>query len=131
METYSEKRYSVDLDKLAIEQYQHFVVNGVDCVIYRHRLGYLTGYVVIDATLNANYEELFDVHGGITYQGPLDKVVNIPEVNGHCIGFHADHANDWSPSCREGIYRDYDYIHNELTSLARQYAAWKKQFVNV
>lgn len=128
---YNGKRYAADLDKLAIGQHQQFVVNGVVCVIYRHRLGYLTGYVLIDVALNADYEALFDVHGGVTYQGRLDEVVNVSGLSGYCIGFHADHANDWSPACREGIYRDYDYIHNELTSLARQYAAWRKQFVNV
>lgn len=60
---------------------------------------------------------LFDVHGGITFDGDLT------DRDGHWFGFDCAHSGDLCPKYdigRDGIYRDIAYVKRECASLAKQ-----------
>lgn len=64
---------------------------------------------------------LLDVHGGLTFSGPLRDEV------GHWFGFDCAHAGDLSPGLNslidDGEYRDIEYVRAECRRLAEQLSA--------
>lgn len=99
-------------------------INNFSCVIIRHRMGHLCGYVLVprDHPLFA-YAPYLDsdlsIHGGITY--------NRETREGRWLGFDCAHSGDMVPSRNppilwdtSGVYRGIPYITSELTSLTKQ-----------
>lgn len=75
-----------------------------------------------------------DVHGGLTYSGPIATRLRGKE-RGVWVGFDCAHFNDLTPALDEvmerngigalmtqqvRIYRNFEYVTNEVRSLARQ-----------
>lgn len=122
----------------------------LDCLIVRNRMGALCGYVGLppDHPLHGvDYEDSdVSVHGGLTFanscaeqEGP-ESICHIaaPGRPDHVwwLGFDCNHAFDLAPGMarfeeRMGfgrelhgglVYRDLDYVVNEVTDLAAQLA---------
>jgi hypothetical protein len=103
------------------------------CLIVRNNLGNLCGYVGISKS-HPMFEKDYDsidvtCHGGLTYASKcyhnICHVVSENEDdNIWWLGFDCAHYNDLSPHLkmfnREGIYRDFNYVENECTNLAKQ-----------
>lgn len=114
--------------------------SGYDCLIVRNRLGGLCGYVGVPPE-HGQYEKHFEeadideqVHGGLSFSKFCDPAE--PKENGIChvgevanekvwwFGFDCGHCNDLRPKdhhmlgLAEVVYRDFDYVKNEVTQLA-------------
>ena len=90
------------------------------CVIRRSEHGTLCGYV------NAGYylDVYVYAHGGITFTGPMP--------DGWWVGFDCAHGGDLTPATHhilkaagfpelaENIYRDMDYVREQVRLLAKQ-----------
>jgi hypothetical protein len=132
--------------------------SDLDCMILRGPAGALCGYVGIDEShplFGVPYggargymerqpddiipEDLFDVHGGLTYSDVCDEGGHICHVPARgrsehvwWYGFDCAHAFDYCPkfeattrhlgltSFTRGTYRDVNYVQAECASLARQ-----------
>lgn len=106
---------------------------GLRCLILRGPMGSLNGYVELPESSNAwgmdhMWENPFEVHGGITFSGTLDQIMQ--EETYYAVGFDTAHAGDLSPaldrrgwSVGEGVYRNLEFVTNETKSLAEQVAA--------
>jgi hypothetical protein len=109
------------------------------CVILRMpQIGHLCGYVGVppDHTVyGEDYETVcirVDVHGGITFGGPTLAVVDPTQEEVYkyyyWYGFDCGHAWDICPGMHRylagirttDVYRDFDYVRAEVTSLAKQ-----------
>ena len=74
-----------------------FTYNGHECVITRNtRIGFLCGYVSVDATCEDDCPAVW-CHGGVTYYGTLST---IPErTKSFYIGFDCAHSGDTPEEC--------------------------------
>jgi len=107
-----------------------------------HELGFLCGYVSIDKDSplhNKNYyyinpkgieEDINDikVHGGLTFAGKIEEL-----NNEYSLGFDCAHSgdkmlNDKFPS--EGVYRDENFVLNEIKELIEQIISIEKKYTN-
>lgn len=80
-----------------------------------------------------------DVHGGLSFSGPI-KVTRGPEKD-KWFGFDCGHFYDLSPGIRKlvtghllgvsgrNVYRDWNYVKDEVTKLAKQLAMIKQSVV--
>lgn len=117
---------------------------GYACLVVRNSVGAWCGYVGLNPDhplYEKHYSDMYDthnfhVHGGLTYsdhcmEGPEDEAIcHIPDPGepDHVwwLGFDCAHAYDLCPGNRhiiaiEGdVYRDLEYVKNEVTSLAQQ-----------
>lgn len=103
-----------------------FEAQGYTCEIRRHpNFGTLNGYIYIplDHLLaqSKTPEDELHVHGGITYWDERD--------GSFVVGFDCAHAGDFIPEwinkhpAPEGstdVYRDVEFVTNELENLAKQ-----------
>ena len=116
----SEKdRFLEDLSKVGFNDWYEKEINNSECIIRRTPSGWLCGYVKVSSDNNPiviDFDKLY-VHGGITFEGTLDYL----DVDGYWIGFDCAHAGDWSPMLDVyGVYRDAEYVENELLKLTVQ-----------
>lgn len=93
--------------------------------------GYANGYVAVPPThlaYESDYEDVYaDVHGGITYCGPMSNFSNeqVTLLDGEIpdyfwvFGFDTAHFGDNLDNC------DYEYCVNEVTKLAEQLEQWQ------
>jgi len=105
-----------------------FVAFGVIGQVIRHpKFLNLNGYIYLSPThpwYKKHYNEIdAEVHGGLTYS-ELDK-----ETGYWCIGFDTNHAGDLSlinfmmggnSDLYDTSYKNWDYVKNEVESLAYQ-----------
>ena len=119
---------------------------GLDCMVHRGRSGCWCGYVGVPRShklFGDNYDQQNNnliVHGGLTFSsecGSLDETgegICHPADDGDHVwwfGFDCFHCGyDLSPvpelasiSGPEAIYKDLDYVTEEVTSLAQQLAS--------
>lgn len=67
------------------------------------------------------------IHGGLTFAGPF------PDSDAHWFGFDCSHSIDYMPGLHtdyaslNGVYRTIEYVHNQVTSLAKQLVAIKRE----
>lgn len=114
----------------------------LDCMIVRNRAGALCGYVGVPPEHplhGVDYGQYNKVsvlvHGDLTYSDSCQEegtICHVPlEGRSHDIwwfGFDCGHADDLvpafveldSPLLNSGIYRNWEYVVNEVTDLARQ-----------
>ena len=89
-------------------------VTGLKCLILRHELGHLCGYVQSDLT----DIDSFDVHGGITFRGRFQYAAGL------WLGFDCAHAGDLIPElsvrANDAIYRTLEYVTRQVEKLALQ-----------
>ena len=120
------EKYEWDLE----EDFYELKLNGFDCEIKRHpSLKTLNGYVYLEEYhpyFGMEYLEIEDdiyVHGGLTYSNVSDGRWK--------IGFDCAHSGDLMPSSHlrflntplhnnTDIYRNVDYVKNELDNLTKQ-----------
>lgn len=125
----NECQYEQDLKNLGLGENKKLVIEGKDCIIYRHPVhGTLNGYLKVDEKISMEEaEEQFNVHGGISIVGDL-TFIN-PEIKGYWIGFDCNHAFDWSLQSYfiKEEYRNYDYVISELKKLVKQYKQYKNE----
>jgi hypothetical protein len=107
-----------------------FIYSGLICKIQRAgELLHLCGYVYIPEghpLFGKGYDEIdIDVHGGLTFSERVGKY--------WLIGFDCAHMGDIVPymyfknlMINQGEYRDWDYVDNELKSMAWEVAAIEK-----
>lgn len=118
------------------------------CLIVRGRMGNLCGYVGVyseHALYNTPYDEFpyeavpyeadISVHGGLTYgpeacAGEICHIAEEGEPEPHWFGFDCAHSQDLIPgmpvTCSwGGIYRNVEYVRENVTRLARQLQALK------
>lgn len=97
--------------KLTMEKWNEFKVNypqgfylkeykGYSFIVFQHpRSGHLNGYVELkpidEEFLDEAQINKLDCHGGITYQGTLDWIFEIPKST--YIGFDCAHCGDKTP----------------------------------
>ena len=110
---------------------------GYVCMIHRNSGGALCGYVAVEPGhpwFEKDYDDVpADAHGGLTFASHCQK--NATEENGIChvpepgkpdnvwwLGFDCAHRGDLCPAYewRDGTYRDFNYVKNEVENLARQ-----------
>ncbi len=120
---------------------------GYPCLIVRNNGGALCGYVGVTEghpAYNKDYNSVdVEVHGGLTFSdfchkgaeetGICHKVDN--EVKTYWLGFDCAHYQDVCPayaasskklgfnSFREGTYKDFGFVTNQVRKLARQLKA--------
>lgn len=120
-------QYEQDLKNLGLGENKKLVIEGKDCIVYRHPVhGTLNGYLKVDEKISLGEAfERFNVHGGISIVGDLTFIS--PEIKGYWIGFDCNHGLDWSlQSYYAGEeYRNYDYVISELEKLVKQYKSKK------
>lgn len=116
------------LEKIKLEpNSQIFEYKGLVCEIKRHQtLGHLCGYVYVpeDHPSFGGESENYSVHGGIT--------ASFLDSKEWVFGFDCAHAGDLAPGMimmknlgldifsNEDVYRDWEYVTNEVKSLADQ-----------
>jgi hypothetical protein len=121
---------------------------GLPCLIVRNGMGALCGYVGVPAGHPAHgkgYDDLLDieVHGGLTFAAECSQaneatsVCHVPDPGEPddvwWLGFDCAHLGDQTPASelgldialfgRPSVYRDYEYVTNEVTNLAAQLKA--------
>lgn len=106
------------MEWLEEKDYYALIIKGYKCAIKRnHSAGHLNGYITVSPNHVLLKEDLqwssaLEVHGGITYQ------------NGNTIGFDCGHSMDYSPlssyNDSDAVYRNVEFVINELNSLAEQ-----------
>ena len=100
----------------------------MECIISRHHLGHLCGYVITNKRLDDIIAYTLNVHGGITF----NSMVFHGGINKYAVGFdcasHGDYIHfihyvdgkynvlPWE----EYTYRDIEYVTNELQRLTEQ-----------
>jgi hypothetical protein len=115
-----------------------FLHAGFSCFILRNRSGNWCGYVGVPSThpsYGKDYNDVdVDVHGGLTYADSCNgHICHIPEPgmpdNVWWLGFDTGHYMDASP-CQlfafrndDGVYRNVEYVTNEVKHLADQLKA--------
>jgi len=114
---------------------ENFVYKGYDCRIRRIKDKlHLCGYVRInnEDMEKVNTDELI-IHGGITFSKYANNVplYEFP-FSGYWIGFDCMHAGDLIPrdmdmiDCSNEVYRNFEYVRNELKKLVNQLILIKK-----
>lgn len=100
-----------------------FIYKGHACRVLRMiPCGYLCGYVGITKAsplYGVDYCELYEdvsIHGGLTYSGKMS------DSDKWWFGFDCAHYGDRLPlySDGTGVYRDMDYVKNEVENLVEQ-----------
>jgi hypothetical protein len=100
-------------------------VNGYECAIIFQVLGHRCGYVKLKNNSrligldNAQLDELFNVHGGFTWDSgsPI-----IDDKNSHWIGFDCAHSYDKSDlETLKSYNKEYNLISNEFISLKENF----------
>lgn len=95
--------------------------------------GHLVGYVLLPQGSpehlalqvrlyeDRTYENVFDVHGGVTY---FDVLRHVP--GWFAVGFDCAHFSDLVPSNPRsgGTYRDLNFVKNQCSYLAAQVRKW-------
>ena len=122
----NEYQYEQDLKNLGLGENKKLVIEGKDCIVYRHPVhGTLNGYLKVEKISLDEAFERFNVHGGISIVGDLTFID--PEIKGYWIGFDCNHGFDWSLQsyCILEEYRNYDYVISELEKLVKQYKQYK------
>lgn len=123
-------------------------VEGYHIVVYRSQLGNLNGYVGVKRDhplygLPMNNKKLacLSVHGGVTFAGKIDWDSSFKNKYWY-IGFDTAHYMDLVPSMykmnremgfppmADGVYRDMQYVSNEVNLLASQIRIIKKRNPN-
>jgi hypothetical protein len=107
--------------------YKAFIYKGFQCRILRHNV-HLCGYIGIPKghkLYGKSCDDIeIDVHGGLTYA--RDSLRFQPEKDLWWIGFDCAHAGDFSDFYEdmtldnEDIYRDMEYVENEIKSMVDQ-----------
>ena len=123
-----------------------FVHAGYACLALRNHNGVCCGYVGVPSNhkfYKANYNDVnVDVHGGLTYANVCSTpICHIPQPgmpdDVFWFGFDCNHYMDYSPGMaaienkfgweptisRDQIYRNIEYVTNEIKSLAEQLKA--------
>ena len=122
-------QYEQDLKNLGLGENKKLVIEGKDCIVYRHPVhGTLNGYLKVDEKISLDEAfERFNVHGGISIVGDLTFID--PEIEGYWIGFDCNHGLDWSLQSYfiKEEYRNYDYVTSELEKLVKQYKQYKSE----
>lgn len=125
----NEYQYEQDLKNLGLGENKKLVIEGKDCIVYRHPVhGTLNGYLKVDEKISLGEAfERFNVHGGISIVGDLTFID--PSIEGYWIGFDCNHGFDWSLQsyCVLEEYRNYDYVISELEKLVKQYKQYKSE----
>lgn len=125
---------------------------GLICLAKRNHYGSWCGYVGIAADHPAygkDYDSVeVDCHGGLTYsglcqEGPPEQIIcHVPESGQpehlYWLGFDCGHCDDLAPGTRAfckryalleyqeyEVYRNLDYVKQEVTGLAAQLGAMK------
>lgn len=113
---------------------------GLPGLIARNRMGALCGYVAIkpDHPLHSvGYDEAetaydIEVHGGLTYANTIHETVSLHPGDLWWFGFDCAQAGDFLPRLgyyssgepnTTDVYRDIDYVTQEVEKLAGQLAA--------
>lgn len=107
---------------------------GYRCVMVRAPLGYWLGYVELEPGHplygEGELDGLLSVHGGITYNECRHP--DWHKGSSYTIGFDCMHAFDhapgkirsggkeWSVPNIAGVYRNYQYVRDEIRELCRQ-----------
>tara|TARA_R110000868_G_scaffold406520_1_gene687025 strand:- start:3367 stop:3768 length:402 start_codon:yes stop_codon:yes gene_type:complete len=110
-----------------------FLHYAVECIVLRTTMGHLCGYVKVPVGHpwhGQGYEEIdigdYCPHGGLTFSGSLIK--GAPEE--WWVGFDCAHLDDLIPTSthydREEVYRDIEYVTNQVKDLANELTAAKK-----
>lgn len=104
-----------------------FKIGGQRCFIFKHPTsGHLNGYVALPewhelyGVHYGNYEQDFDVHGGITYSGRPEGLEEL-----WLVGFDCNHYMDIAPrfppmGSAWATYKDEFYVTEELEKLVDQ-----------
>lgn len=125
----NEYQYEQDLKNLGLGENKKLVIEGKDCIVYRHPVhGTLNGYLKVDEKISLGEAfERFNVHGGISIVGDLTFID--PSIEGYWIGFDCNHGLDWSLKSyfAQEEYRNYDYVISELEKLVKQYKQYKSE----
>lgn len=108
------KKMQIEKDWITKSGLRSFVIYIEDS---KHRCGYV---VVPEDNIfhGANYSEIeenFNVHGGITFSGPLTF-----SDNEYALGYDTAHGYDFSRFNPKGKVRDLEYCVEECESLAAQ-----------
>jgi hypothetical protein len=120
------------LEKVKQEgDYKKFIHRGLFCEIRRNGdLGNLCGYVTIPM-----YSKLLE--GSLLEEGAIDNIVsphggvtfnNVSKNGDYIIGFDCGHSGDLIPgmakfsSFTNGVYRDMEYVENEVRQMANDIA---------
>lgn len=108
--------FEKDLEKVGMPGQKSLEVDGFKALIRRTPMGHLCGYVEVPAGLNVDTDYI-DCHGGVTFdQAGVDGF----PTSGRYIGFDCAHACDWTPWYQDGLYRDYEYVVEEIKGLVNQ-----------
>lgn len=108
--------FEKDLEKVGMPGQKSLEVDGFNALIRRVPMGYLCGYVEVPEGLAVDTDHV-NCHGGVTFD--QSGVDGFPTA-GRYIGFDCAHACDWTPWYRYGIYRDYEYVVEEIKGLVQQ-----------
>lgn len=99
------------------KDFERFVHKGIECLVRRTDSGILCGYVIIpeDSFFNglaglSEFDEAFDVHGGITCYG-------VDENDMIIIGFDCAHPHDICPL----IQKNYPLLNEKWKAFAKHY----------
>lgn len=85
-------------------------------------LGHYCGYLVGEREVIKVYRER-SVHGGWTFEDAApfsaltDHVVLDPAVSWETLGFDCAHSQDWTRFDQRGVYRDADFVWDELNAV--------------
>lgn len=124
------ERYKDILEKEGF--YKECYFNNTHCLLLRGRMGTWCGYVALSKNhkdYNSTYEDvenLYTVHGGITFYGSLNEIDNSNLHGYKWVGFDCGHYNDISPintfeyDSNYAEYRDLEYVESELKKLSYQ-----------
>lgn len=109
-----EQRYKLDLQILNKGETMALFIKGYGAAIERKPSGHLCGYVEVSREIDEN-----DIvcHGGATFCGPI---MDFFPAFKRWIGFDCAHHGDWTPTHREGIYRDVRFVIKELRDVIAQ-----------
>jgi hypothetical protein len=110
--------------------------NLTPCFAIRYIFGTFNGYVGVNKKhplYCTHYDEVdITVHGGLTYAGPNPGAGEVPDH--WWFGFDCNHYNDFSPILfrdlpgipNNGIYKNLEFVINEITYLATELINYKK-----
>jgi hypothetical protein len=129
-ETFADGPWTEDMQKHKDDEYYWFD-GRYACSMKRSLGGHWCGYVTMPEThplwdgKRVNRASRLDVHGGITFR------------ESRTIGFDMAHSGDAVPTRpggyiphqnKDGMYRDLDYVQNEIRKLVRQLRRIAKSF---
>jgi hypothetical protein len=122
----------------AVIEYFAIDVDGFSCAMtYAHEFGHFCGYVdvpkdyKIASMKNARIQKHVNVHGGVSYVSDKFPTDAIGKASGMVIGFDCQHGCDrphpdskigktWEPGPFEAVFRDKEYVMNEIIGMVEQ-----------